>query len=70
MNHGGADYLLISPETVDEPALAALSGHGGAAQLVLSQHRLHSLGMKAAEPGVIPLDDLDIAHIVAAGFAG
>ena len=65
LNFGGADHLVMSPETVDEPALAAILRLGGGAQLVLSQPRLHSLGLKNLEPGVSPLDDLDVSAIVA-----
>ena len=64
LNFGGSDHLVMSPETVDEAALAAILRLGGGAQLVLSQQRLRSLGLKNLEPGVIPLDDLDISAIV------
>jgi GTP cyclohydrolase II len=64
LNFAGEDHLVMSPETVDEPALVAILRLGGGAQLVLSQPRLHSLGLKSVEPGVIPLDDLDVSAIV------
>jgi GTP cyclohydrolase II len=64
LNFGGADHLVMSPETVDEAALAAMLRLGGGAELVLSQPRLHSLGVKTLEPGVIPLDGLDVAAII------
>lgn len=65
LSAGGTDLLVMSPETVDEATLAAILRFGGRAELVLSQPRLHSLGVKILEPGVIPLDGLDISAIVA-----
>jgi GTP cyclohydrolase II len=61
---GGADHLVMSPETVDEAALATMLRLGGGAELVLSQPRLHALGVKALEAGVIPLAGLDVADII------
>ena len=64
LNFGGADHLVMSPETVDEAALEGVLRLGGEAQLVLSQPRLHSLGLNSLEPGVVPLGDLDVSAIV------
>ena len=65
LNFAEVDHLVMSPETVDEAALTAILRLGGGAQLVLSQPRLQSLGVKSPEPGVIPLDDLDVSAMVA-----
>lgn len=63
LNLGGVDHLVMSPETVDEAALNAILRLNGGAELVLSQPRLHSLGVKTLEPGVIPLSGLDVRAI-------
>jgi GTP cyclohydrolase II len=63
LNAGGADYLVASPENVDEDALAVLSARGEAAHLVLSQPRLRTLGVDLAQPGKIPLGDLTASGI-------
>ena len=60
----GAHYLVLSAETIDDGALAAIrSGADAAPELVLSQPRLRQLGYAGEEPGLLPLDGMSAADI-------
>ncbi len=61
---GGAQYLVLSAETVDDEALAAITAAAdGMPELILSQPRLRQLGHTTDEPGLLPLDHMSAADI-------
>ncbi|WP_245296992.1 MULTISPECIES: GTP cyclohydrolase II RibA [Rhodomicrobium] len=64
LSAAGADYLVMSPETVDDEALAAIRAASKAQpQLVLSRPRLRLLGHKGDDAGIIPVKGMNAAEI-------
>lgn len=64
LSAAGSDFLVMSPETVDDDVLASIRGASEAApQLVLSPPRLQLLGHASDEPGILPLTGMNAADI-------
>jgi GTP cyclohydrolase II len=64
LNAGSAHYLVVSPETMDDERLDAVRAIADAEpRLVLSQPRLRQLGHLSDEPGIVPVNGMNIAEI-------
>jgi len=64
LSTAGALYLVMSPETMDDAMLAAGRAISAAEpRLVLSQPRLRQLGHLSDEPGIVPVNGMNIAEI-------
>lgn len=64
LSAAGVHCLVISPETMDDEMLAAVRAiSAGEPRLVLSQPRLRQLGHLSDEPGIVPVNGMNIAEI-------